>query len=108
MAGNLVLITDDNYDEEVVKSDIPVVIDFWAPWCGPCRMVTPIIEELSGEYSDRVKFSSFNVDEGRNVPAQFGITSIPTIILINGGREVDRIIGAASKKHYEDMIKKAL
>ncbi len=102
--GNLVELTDDNFDQEVLQSDIPVLVDFWAVWCGPCKMIAPIVEELAGEYAGKVKIAKMDVDNNRQAPMNFGIRSIPTLLLFNGGDVVDTIIGAASKAQIEEKI----
>ena len=90
-------ITDNNFDEVVIKSDKPVLVDFWAPWCGPCRMVGPIVEELSKEYEGKAVVGKMNVDDNANVPSQFGIRSIPTLLIFKGGQLVDKVVGAVPK-----------
>ncbi|MBD3167947.1 MAG: thioredoxin [candidate division Zixibacteria bacterium] len=95
--ANIQEITDANFEQEVLKADLPVVIDFWAEWCGPCRMVAPIVEELSEEYNGKVKFGKLDVDANSNTPAKFGIRSIPTLLIFKGGEEVGRLIGAKPK-----------
>ena len=90
-------ITADNYAQEVENSDVPVLVDFWAPWCAPCRIVGPIVEELAKEYEGKVKVGKFNTDENPQFVSRFGIRGIPTLIFFKGGKEADRIIGAAPK-----------
>jgi thioredoxin 1 len=102
-------VTDGNFDSEVLKSELPVLVDFWAPWCGPCRAMGPIIDELSAEYADQVKICKMNVDENSASPSKFGIRAIPTLILFKNGEVVDQTTGAVSKSSIKDMIaKKAL
>ena len=101
-------LTDEDFEENVLKSDIPVLVDFWASWCGPCKMIGPIIEELAQEYAGRVKVASMNVDENMETPNNYNIRSIPTIILFKDGNEKDRMIGAVPKSSLEEMIKKSL
>ena len=91
-------ITDANFEQEVVKSDLPVLIDFWAVWCGPCKMIAPLVEELAGEYQGKVKIGKVDVDNNPNISMQFGIRSIPTLLVFNGGKVVDQIIGAVPKQ----------
>ena len=100
-------ITDDTFHKALQANDL-LVVDFWAPWCGPCRMVGPIIEALSAEYTGKAAFGKMNVDENQVVPSSFGIISIPTIIIFNHGKEVERLIGAYPKAHIEAMIKRSL
>ncbi|MCX6163829.1 MAG: thioredoxin [Ignavibacteriae bacterium] len=90
-------ITDANFAQEVEQSDIPVLIDFWAVWCGPCRMIAPIVEELAGEYQGKAKIGKLDVDNNPNVATKFGIRSIPTILIFKGGKLVDQIVGAVPK-----------
>jgi thioredoxin 1 len=107
MAGNLHEFTDDSFQTEVLDSDQPVLVDFWAPWCGPCRMLMPTIEELSEEYAGKVKIGKVNTDECTQTAASYGITSIPTVMLFKGGEMVDKVVGAPPKQHFVDMISKA-
>lgn len=99
------IITDDTFDN-TVKANTLLVVDFWAPWCGPCRMVGPVIEQLATEYTGKVVFGKMNVDENQKVPRSFGIMSIPTIIIFNHGKEVERLVGAYPKAHIEAVIKR--
>ena len=102
-----ITVTDDTFGQ-TVKTHKLLVVDFWAPWCGPCRMVGPIIEALSVEYAGRVTFGKMNVDENQTAPGNFGVMSIPTIVIFRHGKEAERIIGAYPKAHIEAMIKRYL
>ncbi len=98
-------LTDDMYEAEVVKSDIPVLIDFWATWCGPCRMIAPIVEDLATEYEGKVKVMKLDVDNNQRTAMTFGIRSIPTVVIVKNGEEVDRILGAVPKQQIVDRLK---
>ena len=102
-----IVLTDSNFASEVTKYPI-MLVDFWAPWCGPCRMVSPIIEQLSREYSGRVAFGKVNVDENQRIAASFGIQSIPTLMIFKGGKAVDLLIGAIPKAQIEMKLKQQL
>ena len=97
-------ITRENFENEVMKSDIPVLIDFWAPWCGPCRMMGPIIEQMADEYEGKVKVGKVNVDEEGEVSQAFGVMSIPTIVLDKDGKIVKQAVGARPKAEVEAML----
>lgn len=101
-----VQVTDSNFEEKVLKSQKPVLVDFWAVWCAPCKLSEPAIEELSEEHGDKVVFAKMNVDENQQTPAKLGIMSIPTVILFKDGKEVGRYVGFAGKKPYEDLLSK--
>lgn len=98
-------LTDNNFAKEVLQSSKPVLVDFWAPWCGPCRMVGPVVDVLAEEYSASIDVGKVNVDENRETAMQYGIRSIPTLIIFKDGQEVKRIIGAQSKPQLEQAIK---
>ena len=100
--------TDGNFEAEILKSDIPIMVDFWAPWCGPCHVIAPVIEELAKEYAGKVKVAKMNVDENPATPPRYGIRGIPTVILFKDGKVFDQIVGAVPKSKVEEMIKKAL
>jgi len=108
MSEKVVHLTDDSFYAEIIKSDLPALVDFWAPWCGPCKMVGPMVEELAEEYDGEVKVAKLNVDENQKIAAQYGVRSIPTLIMFKGGESIDQSVGAASKTAMNEMIKKAL
>lgn len=101
-------LTSANFDGEVTNSSVPVLVDFWATWCGPCKMVSPVISQLAEEYQGKIKVGKVNVDDEGSLAAQFGIVSIPTIIMFVNGKPVDKLIGAHSIDDFEDMIEKYL
>ncbi|HQK99876.1 MAG TPA: thioredoxin [Smithellaceae bacterium] len=100
--------TDGNFDAEVLKSDKPVLIDFWAPWCGPCKAIGPLVEELAGEYQGRVKVMKVNVDDNAKTAATYGVRSIPTLMMFKDGNLQDTLIGLAPKEKIEEFMKKSL
>jgi thioredoxin 1 len=100
--------SDSNFDEEVLNSDTPVLVDFWAEWCGPCRMIGPIVEELSTEYQGKVKIGKMNVDNNPNIPMKYGIRSIPTLLVFKGGELVDKIVGAVPKTNIVSKLENQL
>jgi len=104
MSSNLFEFTDSNFDNEALKTDKPALVDFWAPWCAPCRMVGPIIEELATNYSGKVKVGKLNTDDNPNIASRYGIMSIPTILLFKNGEIVDRLVGAVPKRDFEKML----
>jgi thioredoxin 1 len=106
--GTVTPVEDAQFEEVVLDAETPVVVDFWAPWCGPCRMVSPIVEELSREYGEAVRFTKMNTDENENTMIQYGITSIPTLIIFKEGREVNRLVGYAPKEQLRRQIDRSL
>jgi len=102
----IVVGTDSNWKKEVEQSNVPVMVDFWAPWCGPCRMVSPVIEKLAGKYSGKIKVVKVNVDDNQELAMKYNIMSIPTIMLFKDGKALDQAIGAAPSDFYEKLLSK--
>ncbi len=98
------VFNDSNFKDEVLQSDVPVLVDFWAEWCGPCRMIGPMIEELSSEYEGKAKIGKMNVDENANTPGEYGIRSIPTLLIFKGGNLVDKVVGVVPKHDLASKI----
>lgn len=101
-------ITKNNFNDEVVNSDIPVLLDFWAPWCGPCRMLAPVVEELAKEYDGKIKIGKVNVDEEPELAGNFDVASIPTVVVIKDKKIIDKSIGFVQKSKLEEMITSVL
>jgi thioredoxin 1 len=97
-------ITDGNFQKEVLESSVPVLVDFWAVWCGPCKMIAPVVEEIASEYNGRLKVGKVDVDNNPEVPLKFGIRSIPTLMVFKGGKVVEQIIGAVPKRNLLDRL----
>jgi thioredoxin 1 len=109
MASEKVMaFTDANFDQEVIQSDIPVLVDFWATWCAPCKAIAPLVDAVADEYAGKVKVGKVNVDENQATPGKFGVRGIPTLILFKGGVVVDQIVGAVPKSQLDALIAKAL
>ena len=108
MAANVLNVTDQNFDSEVLKSSQPVLVDFWAVWCGPCRMIAPTVEALANDYVGKAKIAKMNVDENQGVPGQYGIRSIPTLLLFKDGQVRGQIVGAQGRDAIETLIKQNL
>jgi len=103
-AENILELTDDNFDAEVKQSDQPVLVDFWAPWCGPCKMLGPILDELAGEFEGRVKIGKVNIDEHQAVAGQYGVSSIPTLLVFKGGEVIEQHVGLKPKAALADSL----
>ncbi|MCY3739215.1 MAG: thioredoxin [Gemmatimonadaceae bacterium] len=103
-----IVLTDDNFESEVLESDRPVLVDFWATWCGPCRMVSPIVEELAGEYLGRAKVGKLDVDSAQKTAQEYGIRSIPTLLIFREGKVADQVIGAVPKVQITEKLDAAL
>lgn len=108
MSESVQKFTDSNFEAEVVKSGTPVLVDFWAEWCGPCRLMGPILDELAPVYKGKLKIGKINVDENQNAPVNFGVMNIPTMIVFKGGKESSRIVGAMSKVELQKKLDQAL
>ena len=108
MAGSYIEVTDQDFEQKVLKSSKPVVVDYWAPWCGPCRMMAPIFQELSGEFQEQMQFAKMNTDDNPAVPTRLGIQGIPTLIFFKDGREVNRIVGAVRREVFKRQIESVL
>jgi thioredoxin 1 len=106
--GDIFEVSDKNFDTEIMQADQPAMVDFWAEWCGPCKMVGPIVEELAKEYKDKIKVAKMDVDQNRETPARFGIRNIPTLIFFKNGEVAKTIIGAQPKSSIEEELKKLL
>ena len=108
MADGIMVVEDGSFEQEVLKSEQPVMVDFWAPWCGPCKALSPVIEELASAYGNQIKFTKCNVDDNPVTPRNYGIRSIPTLIFFKDGEVSEQIIGAVAKKKLEEAIAKVL
>ncbi|HOJ44139.1 MAG TPA: thioredoxin [Syntrophorhabdaceae bacterium] len=106
--GSAKAVNDGNFLSEVLESNIPVLVDFWASWCGPCQIMGPVVDDIASQYEGKVKVLKLNVDENPQTPAKYGIRGIPTLILFNKGEVVDRLIGAQPKSSVEELLKKVL
>ncbi len=101
-------VNDSTFESEILNADKPALVDFWAPWCGPCKAIAPVFEELQGLYGDKILFARCNVDQSPNTPTKYGIRAIPTLILFKDGKVFDQVVGAVPKSQIEEFAKKAL
>jgi thioredoxin 1 len=106
-SDNVIAVGDGDFEEKVKNNDLPCLVDFWAPWCGPCKAIGPVIDELADEYAGKVQVAKMNVDESPATPGKFGIKAIPTLILFKNGEAVDRITGAVGKAQLQELLSKA-
>jgi len=102
--ANIVTLTEENFPQEVLQSPVPVLVDFWAEWCGPCKMVSPILDELAGEYDGKVKVAKVNIDEYQSLASQYGIRAIPTLLIFKNGEVADQIVGLRSKRDFKAKL----
>jgi len=108
MAENVIEFNDQNFDSDVLEAGTPVLVDFWAVWCGPCKAIAPIVEEIANDYNGKVKVGKMDVDRNNQVAMRYGIRSIPTLLVFNNGEVVDQVIGNVGKESIESMLNKAL
>jgi thioredoxin 1 len=108
MSSNIVNVSDASFEEDVLQSDLPVLVDYWAEWCGPCKMIAPVLEEVASEYEGRLKVCKLNIDENTDTPAKFGIRGIPTLMVFKGGKTEATKVGALSKSQLTSFIDETL
>jgi thioredoxin 1 len=107
-SDNVLTFGDDNFEKEVIQSALPVLVDFWATWCAPCKAIAPVIDAIATEYDGKIRVGKVNVDDNPGIPGKFGVRGIPTVILFKDGKVVDQVVGAVPKSQLEALIKKAL
>ncbi|MBI3879289.1 MAG: thioredoxin [Verrucomicrobia bacterium] len=108
MSENILTLTATNFGDEVVKSTVPVLVDFWAEWCGPCKMIAPVLEELAGEFDDRIKIGKVNIDDHQALATEYGIRAIPTLLLFKDGQVVEQMVGLRSKRDLKLSLDKVI
>ena len=108
MAENIVTVTDSSFEQDVLKSDLPVLVDFWAEWCGPCKMIAPTLEAIARDYTGKLRVSKVNVDENMATPERYGVRGIPTLLLIKNGQVKDQIVGNYPRDHIEKVLQRHL
>jgi len=108
MSDNIIHVSDDSFEQEVLQSEMPVLIDYWAEWCGPCKMIAPVLDEVASEYADKIRVAKLNIDENPGTPPKYGIRGIPTLILFNNGDKVGEKVGALSKSQLAAFIDSAI
>jgi len=108
MTEGLFEFTDGSFDSDVIRSDLPVLVDFWAAWCGPCKAIAPVIQEIAIEYSGKVKVGKVDVDQNNQIAMQYGIRSIPTFLILKDGKVIDQVVGAVPKKNITDLLDKVI
>ena len=106
-SANIVILTQTNFSDEVLKSPTPVLVDFWAEWCGPCKMIAPVLDELASEFDSKVKIGKVNIDEHQNLATEYGIRAIPTLLVFKGGQVIEQIVGMRSKRDLKSSLDRA-